>query len=92
LKDGLYEELIDCEGTVSFNGDDTFTFYPLKGRKRYCDTRNSINNKDRALTGTELNAPRLAGKRRYNYIASPDPVALRITVPGSAPYNWYKKY
>ena len=89
---GLYEELIDCEGTVTFNGDDTFTFYPVRGRKRYYDTRYSPNNKDRALTSTELNAPKLAGKRRYNYIASSDPVALRITVPSSAPYNWYKKY
>jgi hypothetical protein len=89
---GFYEELIDCEGTVTFHGDDTFTFYPVKGRKRFYDTNYSGNNKDRALTSTELNDPKLAGKRRYAYIATSDPVALRITVPGSAPYNWYKKY
>jgi hypothetical protein len=74
------------------NGDATFTFYPVKGRKRFYDTRHPANSKDRALTGTELNAPKLAGKRRYDYLASSDPVALRITVPSSAPYNWYKKY
>jgi hypothetical protein len=88
---GLYEELIDCEGAVAFHGDGTFTFSPVKGRKRFIDTRNPANNKDRALTGAELNDPRLAGKRRYTYLASSDPAALRITVPGSAPYNWYRK-
>lgn len=88
---GLYEELIDCEGTVAFNGDGTFTFSPLKGRKRFLDTRNPANNKDRALTVAELNDRKLAGTRRYTYLPSSDPVALRITVPGSAPYNWYRK-
>ena len=87
---GLYEELIDCEGAVTF-GDGTFTFTPAKGRKRFLDTRNPINNKDRALTAEELNAPKLAGKRGYTRVAGSDPAALRITVPGSAPYNWYKK-
>lgn len=88
---GLYEELIDCEGTVTFPGDGTFTFRPVKGRKRFYDTRHSANNKDRPLTEAELKDPKLAGKRRYEYLASSDPVALRITVPSSAPYNWYKK-
>lgn len=89
---GVYEELIDCEGTVTFNGDNTFTFIPVKGRKRFYYARNSINNQDRALTSAELKDPKLAGKRGYQYIASSNPVALRITVPSSAPYNWYKKY
>jgi hypothetical protein len=88
---GLYEELVDCEGVVIFHGDGTFTFRPVKGRKRFYDTRHPANNKDRALTSTELNDPRWAGTRRYTYNASSDPVVLRITVPGSAPYNWYKK-
>lgn len=88
---GLYEELIDCEGTVTFNGDGSFTFYPVKGRKRYYDTRYSPNNKDRALTSTELNDPKLAGKRAYTYDGSSTPAAMKITVPSSAPYNWYKK-
>jgi hypothetical protein len=88
---GLYEELIDCEGAVTFHGDGTFTFTPAKGRKRFLDTRNPARNKDRALTTAELGEPKLAGKRAYTYLASSDPVALRITVPSSAPYNWYKK-
>jgi hypothetical protein len=85
---GLYEELVDCEGTVDFHGDGTFTFRPAMGRKRYFDTRHSKNSKDRALADAELNDPRWAGKRRYTLT---DPVTLQITVPGSAPYNWYKK-
>jgi len=41
----LYKELTDCTGTVTFNGDGTFTFYPVKGRKRYYDdTHYSSNN------------------------------------------------
>ncbi|HEY8505538.1 MAG TPA: hypothetical protein VIL46_13220 [Gemmataceae bacterium] len=88
---GVYEELVDCEGTVTFGGDGTFTFHPAKGRKRFYDTRNPANNKDRALTAEELKDPRWAGKRRYAPIASSEPAALKITVPGSAPYNWYKK-
>lgn len=88
---GLYEELIDCEGTVAFNSDGTFTFYPVKGRKRFYDSRNASNSVDRALTNSELTDPKIAGKRAYTYLASSDPVAIRITVPGSAPYNWYKK-
>jgi hypothetical protein len=88
---GLYEELIDCVGTVTFDGDGTFTFTPVQGRKRYFDTRHPANNKDRALTRAELNDPKLAGKRRYTFVTSSDPAALQITVPGSAPYNWYKK-
>jgi len=87
---GLYEELIDCTGTVTFNSDGTFTFHPLKGRKRYYNTRYSGSNKDRALTDTELTQPKIAGKRGYEYISSNPPV-IRITVPGSAPYNWHKK-
>lgn len=85
------EELIDCTGTVTFNGDGTFTFYPVKGRKRYYDRRHTTNNKDRALTKEELSAPKLAGKRGYAYNGSSTPPVMRITVPSSAPYNWYKK-
>jgi hypothetical protein len=85
-----YEELIDCEGTVAFDTSaGTFTFYPVKGRKRYYDSNYSPNNKDRALTSTELTSPKLAGKRGYSY--QPSIPAIQITVPGSAPYNWYKK-
>lgn len=86
----FYESLIDCEGTVTVEGD-TFTFRPTRGRKRYYDTRNAVNNKDRALTDAELADPKLAGKRKYAPVADSDPAALRITVPTSAPYNWYKK-
>lgn len=89
---GLYEELIDCTGTVTFNGDGTFTFYPTKGRKRFYDSRYSPNNKDRALNNTELKSARLAGKRGYVYNGASNPPVIRITVPGSAPYNWYKKF
>ncbi|HLG38641.1 MAG TPA: hypothetical protein VI461_03195 [Chitinophagaceae bacterium] len=88
---GRYEELIDCTGTVTFNDDGTFTFYPQSGRKRYYDTQYSANNKDRALTGKELADPKIAGKRKYSYIGTSTPPVLQITVPGSAPYNWYKK-
>jgi hypothetical protein len=87
---GLYEELIDCEGTVTV-GDGAFTFTPTRGRKRFYDSRHSPNNKDRALTAEELKDPKLAGKRGYTHVASSDPATLRITVPSSAPYNWYKK-
>jgi hypothetical protein len=87
----LYEELIDCTGTVTFNGDGTFTFYPKQGRKRFNDLHHSSNSKDRALTSEELAAPKLAGKRGYTYNGSADPPFMRITVPSSAPYNWYKK-
>ena len=86
----LYEELIDCEGTVSFDGD-TVTFTPVKGRKRHIDTRHPANTRDRSLTDKELTDPKLAGKRKYEYIASSDPAVIRITVPSSAPYNWYRK-
>lgn len=86
----LYEELIDCEGTITVAGDE-FTFTPTKGRKRHFDTRYAPNNKDRALTDKELTDPKLAGKRRYAVVPKSDPPALRITVPSSAPYNWYKK-
>lgn len=87
----MYEELIDCTGTVAFNGDGTFTFYPAQGRKRFYDTRYSSNNVDRALTSEELTDPKIAGKRGYTYISSSNPPAIQITVPSSAPYNWYKK-
>ena len=87
-----YEELIDCTGTVTFNGDGTFTFYPTKGRRRYFDANYSPNNKDRALTAAELADADLAGKRGYVYIGTTTPPSVKITVPTSAPYNWYKKF
>lgn len=88
---GLYEKLIDCEGTVTFNEDGTFTFYPTEGRKRYYDTHHRERTYERALNSEELADPILAGKRSYKYDGSSDPPALRIKVPGSAPYSWYKK-
>ena len=89
---GLYEELVDCTGTVTFNNDGTFTFYATKGRKRFYDPRYAPNNKDRALTAAELAHAELSGKRGYTYNGSTNPPTLRISVHGSAPYNWYKKY
>jgi hypothetical protein len=88
----LYEELIDCTGPVKFHDDGTFTFSPRQGRKRFHDFRHSSNSKDRALTSSELQDPKIAGKRGYTYIGDSDPPALQIKVPSSAPYNWYKKY
>jgi len=86
----FYEELIDCEGTVTFHGDGTFTFYPTRGRKRFNDFRHSEQSLDRALSAAELAAPKLAGRRAYAYVAGSEPPTLQITVPSSAPYNWYK--
>lgn len=86
----LYEELIDCEGTVAFHGDGTFTFYPARGRKRFNDFRHSEQNTDRALNAAELASPKLAGRRAYAYAIASEPARLQITVPSSAPYNWYK--
>lgn len=88
---GVYEELIDCTGTVSFNGDGTFTFYPTRGRKRFYRTIHPEDNTDRALTTEELKAPKLAGKRGYVYTGTSTPPKIQITVPSSAPYFWYKK-
>jgi hypothetical protein len=86
-----YEELIDCEGTVAFNiPEGTFTFYPVKGRKRYYDSNYAPNNQDRPLTSSELTSPKLAGKRAYSYQGTA-PTVIQIKVPTSAPYNWYKK-
>lgn len=87
----FYEELIDCEGSVAFHGDGTFTFYPVSGRKRFYDSRHSEQNVDRALTVAELTDPELAGKRAYAIVGSSEPATLQITVPSSAPYNWYRK-
>jgi hypothetical protein len=87
----LYEELIDCEGTVTFNSDGSFTFYPVKGRKRFNDFTVPERTVDRALTSAELKDAKLAGKRGYTYLPSNEPVAIEIRVPGSAPYKWYKK-
>jgi hypothetical protein len=87
----LYEELIDCTGTVTFNDNATFTFYPFQGRKRYYDTlHHGENNKERPLTNQELSEPKLADTRGYAYNGSSDPSVIRITVPSSTPYNWYK--
>ena len=88
---GMYEELIDCIGTVTFNGDGTFTFYPVSGRKRFYNTHHSDENVDRALNSTELRDPKIAGKRAYSYVSSATSPKIQITVPGSAPYYWYKK-
>ena len=88
----MYEELIDCTGTVTFNDDGSFTFYPKQGRKRFYDTHHPENSKDRVLTGAELNDPKIAGKRGFIYDGSANPPVMRITVPSSAPYNWYKKF
>lgn len=88
---GIYEELIDATGTVSFNNDGTFTFYPVKGRKRFLYGLHPEDNVDRALNSAELASPKLAGKRGYSYDPS-KPGVMQITVPSSAPYNWYKKF
>jgi hypothetical protein len=88
---GAYEELIDCEGTISFSNQGIFTFYATKGRKRYINLRYAAKNTDRPLNKGELASPRITGKRAYRYsVASGSPV-VQITVPGSAPYNWYRK-
>lgn len=87
----LYEELIDCEGTVAFHGDGTFTFYPTKGRKRFFDMTHSERNTDRALTAAELMLPKLAGTRAYAYVPGSSPATVQIKVPSSAAYNWYKQ-
>jgi hypothetical protein len=84
-----YEELIDCEGTVTF-ADGTFTFYPTHGRKRFIDASYAENSVDRPLTAAELIAPKLAGTRAFEYDPA-NPSKLRIIVPSSAPYNWYRK-
>ena len=85
----LYEALVDCEGTVAFDDEGTFTFYPEKGRKRFYDSRYSEKNTDRALRADELLDPSWAGTRAYRYDAGRD--AILITVPSSAPYYWYRQ-
>lgn len=87
----VYEELIDCTGTVTFNGDGTFTFYPTSGRKRYYRTIHPEDNTDRALTSEELKQAKLAGKRGYVYDGTSNPPKIQIKVPSSAAYFWYKK-
>jgi hypothetical protein len=86
---GVDEKLVDCTGTVTFNDDGTFTFYPQKGRKRYYETLHSTKY-DRPLTATELAHPEIAGKRAYAYISAANPPQMTIKVPGSAAYKWYK--
>jgi hypothetical protein len=88
----MYEELIDCTGTVTFNENGTFTFYPVSGRKRFFDTHHPENSRDRPLSAAELADPKIAGTRGFTYISTSDPAVLRITIPGSAPYNWYRKF
>jgi hypothetical protein len=36
---GMYEELIDYFGTVTFNDDGTFIFHGINGRKRFCKAK-----------------------------------------------------
>ena len=86
----LYENLVDCEGTVAFHGDGTFTFHPVECRKRFYDSRYSAKNSDRELTDQELFDPNWAGTRAYTYDSSSEPPRLRIVVPSSAPYYWYQ--
>lgn len=87
----FYEEMIDCEGSVAFHHDGTFTFSPLSGRKRFHDFRNSERTVDRLLTAQELVAAKLAGTRAYTYDPTTTPPTMEIKVPTSAPYNWYKQ-
>jgi hypothetical protein len=87
----LYEELVDCEGTVAFDDDGTFTFHPVRGRKRFYDSRYSAKNTDRALRADELSDPEWAGTRAYTYDPDSHPDAILIEVPSSAPYYWYRQ-
>jgi quinol monooxygenase YgiN len=87
----FYEVLVDCTGTVTFNGDGTFTFYPVRGRKRYYDKGDASRNYDRPLTNKELTDHKLGGRRGYEYNGATDPPTIIISVPSSPPYNWYKK-
>jgi hypothetical protein len=87
----FYEELIDCEGTVTFHADGRFTFVPEQGLKRFINFRYSEKNTDRALTAEELVSPELAGTRAYSYDPASDPDAILIKVPSSSPYHWYRK-
>jgi len=87
----FYEKLEEAEGTVAFHDDGTFTFAPRAGRRRYFEWRRSEANEDRPLTAAELVDPDLAGTRKYAYDGTTTPVTMRITVPSSAPYNWYKQ-
>lgn len=87
----FHEVLVDCDGTVTFGDDGTFTFHPAACRKRFHDFDDAARRQDRPLTGEELLDPRWAGKRAYEYLGASDPPAIRITVPTSAPYHWYRK-
>jgi hypothetical protein len=87
----FYEKMVDCEGSVAFHDDGTFTFYPVTGRKRFHNFSHSEDSYDRPLTAEELVDPELAGTRAYTYDPTASVPTVEIRVPTSAPYNWYKQ-